>query len=449
VFEYLWAVFEEYENAEAMVWRDKSFSYGMLLENIHGFGSTLTSRGIPRGTVAAIEGDFSPNSVALFLALAEHGCIIVPLTASVEAKKPEFRSVAQVEVTFRLDGADQLSIVMHDRTAEHPLYLTLRQRANPGLVLFSSGSTGRSKAAVHDLAKLLEKFTVRRRRLRTITFLLYDHIGGVNTLLYTLSNGGCVITVEDRDPDAVLSTVERHGAELLPTSPTFLNLVLLSEAWTRYDLKSLRTITYGTEPMPESTLRRIHEVIPRANLQQTYGLSEVGILRSKSEGSNSLWVKVGGDGFETKIVDGILWIRARSAMLGYLNAPNPFDEDGWLNTGDQVEVDGEYIRFLGRKSEIINVGGEKVFPVEVESVLQQMEGIRDVAVSGEINPITGQIVKALVELTTDESAVAFRKRMRAFCRKFLPTYKIPQKIVLTKRKLHSARFKKMRNNFDN
>jgi len=168
------------------------------------------------------------------------------------------------------------------------------------------------------------------------------------------------------------------------------------------------------------------------------------ILRSKSKGPDSLWVKVGGEGYETKIVKGVLWIRAESSMLGYLNAPNPFDAEGWFNTGDTVETDGEYIRILGRKSEIINVGGEKVFPVEVEGVLQMMEGMEDVTVIGESNPIMGQIVKARVKLNTEESLSKFRKRMHSFCREKLPKYKIPQKVEVVTSRLHGERFKKLR-----
>src|SRR5690606_14521139 len=146
----------------------------------------------------------------------------------------------------------------------------------------------------------------------------------------------------------------------LPTTQTFLNLTLLGKAWEGLDLSSLQLITYGTEPMPEATLKAVHERFPEVQLLQTYGLSELGILRSKSRSSDSLWVKVGGEGFETRIVDGLLEIKAQSAMLGYLNAPSPFTPDGWFRTGDAVEVDGEWLRILGRKSEMINVGGEKV-----------------------------------------------------------------------------------------
>ena len=138
------------------------------------------------------------------------------------------------------------------------------------------------------------------------------------------------------------------------------------------------------------------------------GLSEVGILRSKSKSSDSLWVKVGGEEFQTRVRNGMLEIKARSAMLGYLNAPSPYTEDGWFMTQDEVEVDGDYIKILGRTSEIINVGGQKVFPAEVESIIQLMEGVEEVAVSSEFNPITGQMVKASLKLSTSESIKDFR-----------------------------------------
>jgi acyl-coenzyme A synthetase/AMP-(fatty) acid ligase len=196
--------------------------------------------------------------------------------------------------------------------------------------------------------------------------------------------------------------------------------------------------------MAESLLERLHEVLPHVRLQQTYGLSEVGILRSRSRGSGSLWVRLGGEGYETKIVDGTLRIRARSAMLGYLNAPSPFDDEGWFDTQDVVEVDGDYLRILGRRTDVINVGGQKVHPAEVESVLLQMPNVDDVAVMGEPNAITGQIVTARFNLRRPEPLAELRGRMRAFCRQRLAPYKIPARIACTDRAQFNARFKKMR-----
>jgi len=429
---------------DAVVWQDEPFSYAWLLVAVGRWADFLRNRALAPGTVVSLEADFSPTSIALLLALVEHGAIIVPLTPSVEAKKPEFRDIAQVEATISIAGSDRAYLRKTGVAASHELFERLRIAGRPGLVLFSSGSTGTSKAAVHDFVPLLEKFKVPRHALRTLTFLLFDHIGGVNTLLYVLSNAGCVVTVPKRSPEVVCAAIERHRVQLLPTSPTFINLLLMSEAYKRHDLSSLEMVTYGTEVMPETTLERFHRLFPRVRLLQTYGLSEVGILRSQSRAADSLWVKVGGDGFETRVVDGMLQIRARSAMLGYLNAPSPFTSDGWLPTGDAVDVDGEYLRIRGRHSEIINVGGEKVYPAEVESVLQSMEGVKDVTVGSEPNPITGQIVTARVKLATGESLPEFRKRMRLFCRDKLPLFKIPQKVVLVDEAMHGERFKKMR-----
>lgn len=438
-------------NAEqdAIVWKDQRFSYGWMVEAVDRWTRSLEEQGVPRSAVVSLEADFSPNAVALMLALIDWGCILVPITSSVEAKKPEFRAIAEVESILEITSDDRVEHQATGVIASHELIMRLKNAGRPGLVLFSSGSTGKNKAALHDFVPLLEKFKVQRHSLRTLTFLLFDHIGGVNTLFYALSNTGCVITVTDRSPEAVCAAIQNHRVELLPASPTFLNLLLLSRAYEHYDLSSLRMLTYGTEVMPESTLQRIHEIFPNVNLLQTYGLSEVGILRSKSKSSDSLWMKVGGEGFETRVVDGLLEIKAASAMLGYLNHPSPFTEDGWFRTGDAVEVDGEYIRVLGRKSELINVGGEKVYPVEVESVLLQMEGVEDAMVIGVPNPITGHMVEAHIKLSTDESLSEFRSRMLAFCRDRLARFKIPQKVVIAEDDLHSGRFKKLRGNSSN
>src|SRR5438045_6512771 len=442
--DFLFDVFRQNAESEAVIWRDQSFAYGKLLNRTNQWRSYLRKNRIAAGTVTAVEADFSPNAIALMLALIETGCIAVPLTSSVAAKKAEFMAIAGVEALLELDARDEARLTRFERPPAHEILQRLRERRHPGLILFSSGSTGQSKAAVHDIVGMLGKFKVRRHPRRAITFLLYDHIGGFNTMLYQLSNAGCIVTVQDRDPDTVLRAIERHKVELLPTSPTFINLVLLSEAYRRYDLSSLKIVTYGTEPMPESTLRRFHQVLPHVQLQQTYGLSEIGILRSKSRSSDSLWVKLGGEGFQTRVVNDILQVKAESAMLGYLNAPSPFTNDGWFNTGDKVEVDGEYFRILGRTSDIINVGGQKVYPAEVESVLQEMPEVAEVAVYGEKNAIVGEIVCALIRLRQGRNARAFERDLRQFCRQRLQQFQIPVRIRLVAGALHSQRFKKNR-----
>lgn len=262
--------------------------------------------------------------------------------------------------------------------------------------------------------------------------------------MHSLSSGSLIVTLKDRSPEEVCKLIEKYKIELLPTSPTFINMILLSRAYEQYDLSSLKIISYGTEPMPESSLKKLHEVMPEVKLKQTYGLSELGIMGTKSENSDSLFMKLGGDGFEIKIVDDILYIRAKSAMMGYLNAPSPFDADGWFNTKDKVIVKGDYIKILGRTTDLINVGGEKVYPNEVESVLLSAEGVKDAHVYGENNPITGKVVIADVCVDEKNNNRDFIKYLRRYCAEHLERFKRPTTFHLTDKALYGERFKKKR-----
>lgn len=430
----------------ALVSRGRSVTYPELIAAIDAWTTRLDALRIAPGRVVAIEGDFAPEPCALFLALLRRQAILVPLATAIAANRDEFLATAEVEDVFTFSGGQSGLHAATGVTATHPLIRGLRDgdTPRPGLVLFSSGSTGKSKATLMDMGALLEKFRVPRHRLVTLSFLLFDHIGGVNTLLYTLANGGTLVTTQSRAPEDVCRLIEAHGVELLPTTPTFLNLLLLSEAHRTHDLSSLRLITYGTEVMTDTTLERVHEAFPGVRLQQTYGMTEFGILRSRSRDSGSAWVKVGGENVETRVVDGTLRVRAQSAMVGYLNAPNPIDADGWFDTGDEVDVDGDYVRFRGRRSELINVGGTKVHPAEVESVLLQMDNVEDAVVFGEPNPITGRAVAARIRLRQPEELRALRRRIRTFCRDRLAPYKVPVRIELADSPLFSERFKKIR-----
>jgi len=428
----------------AMVWNDIDYSYGDLLGILEIWEKEQFMQEIWVSNVVGIKGDFSPKVCALLLALIKSDKIIVPLTRAAKEGSTEFFDIAETQTIVSFDEYENYKIEHRKIQIKNLLTQRLIQSGEAGLVIFSSGSTGRSKASLHNFKKLLEKLKMRRQRLVTMSFLRFDHIGGINTLFYTFANGGSIVTINNRDPGEVCRLIERHKIELLPTSPTFLNLLLISEAYLGRDLSSLKLISYGTEVMQEGVLKRLKKIFPNVQLLQTYGLSEIGILRSKSRSCDSLWVKVGGEGYETRVVDGVLWLRAQSAMMGYLNYPNPFTEDGWFNTGDAVEVDGEYIRFLGRKSELINVGGEKVFPAEVENVVQMMEEVEDVVVNAEPNPILGHIVIARVKLKKNAKPKKFRKRLRMYCREKLARYKIPQKVFIVSNHMHGERFKKRR-----
>lgn len=426
----------------AIVWKNRRFDRAWLAEESSRWVRELPQHAaVDRGTVIALSADYSPQSIALLSALLELGCIVAPLTPAFARQKAEFFQIAEVSTELVVSEDDRVSFVPVGNSASHPLLRAVGEAG--GLILFSSGSAGKAKAVVHDGARLLRKYQTPRRATVTIPFMLFDHIGGINTVLHTLSSGGTAVIAPDRSPETICALVETHRVEVLPTSPTFVNLLLLSD-YRRYDLSSLKIIAYGAERMPAASLERLRAAFPGVQLIQNYGLSEVGIMATKSEANNSLWVKLGGDGYETRVRDGLLEIKAETAMLGYLNEASPFTEDGWLKTGDRVEVKGEYVRILGRRSDLIIIGGEKVYPAELEDLIAEMPDVIEVTVGAEANALTGNIVRAEVRLATDESRADFRRRMTEFLAPRVPAYKIPQKVSVTREPLHNARFKKSR-----
>jgi acyl-CoA synthetase (AMP-forming)/AMP-acid ligase II len=435
---------ESWRDEPALVWSDKVSTYGDLLDRMAFWEGELERAGIGAGSVVLEEATFSPNAIGAVLAMIRRRAIAVPVTPLSRVHRDKFGEIAEAQHSLLFDDADGWTLTKHDRPVTNALTQKLLGRDHPGLVIFSSGSTGNHKAVLHDFVALLEKFRRPGIKKSTLTFLLFDHIGGMDTMFNTFANGGTIVIPTSRDPDVVCRTIAAHKVHTLPASPTFLNLLLISDAWRQHDLSSLQLIAYGTESMPAEVLKRLGEAFPDVKLLQTYGLSEMGVLRTRSRDSGSLWIKFSGEGFETKIVDGVLWLRTPSAMMGYLNAPDLFDEEGWLNTQDAVEVDGDYLRILGRVSDLINVGGQKVYPAEVESVLLQMDNVRDVAVFGEKSPLTGQFVAARVNLIEAEPLNDFKKRLRTFCRDKLASYKIPARIEITDRDQFGVRMKKMR-----
>lgn len=443
--DWLFDRFRRHEDAEAIVWRNRSVTYGGLVDRVASARTFLTEHGLTAGSIVLLDADFSPNAVAILLACMQQRHIVVPVAAHVQnLDRDRYASIAQAGHAITVADDDSYRARTFPYTPENELLLRLRAAERPGLVLFSSGSTGEPKATLHDLTALLKRFREPRHSQRMITFLLFDHIGGFNTLLYTLSNCGCVITLTSREPSAVCRAIQDHRAQVLPTSPTFLNLLLMSGAHRTFDLSSLRVINYATEVMPPTTLSRLHAAFPGVTIHQSYGLSELGILRTRSQSNDSPWVKLGGAGYETRVIDGVLHIRAESSMLGYLNAPSPIDADGWFNTQDEVDVDGEWVRFKGRKSDVINVGGEKVYPAEVESVIMEVDQVLDATVTGEPHPITGHIVVAKVRLAAGADEKSTLRSVRRHCHAKLPRYKVPVKIEPSVSHGVTDRFKKQR-----
>ncbi len=381
-------------------------------------------KNISRGDVVAIIGDFDVQSIANLINLIDIGAIIVPLSPLTSEDHEYFFDTARVKWVV-----ENVNTILLPHALTNELLEGFKGGTNSGLILFSSGTTGRPKAILHDLTLFMNRFYTLRPTMRTLAFLLFDHIGGINTLFHALFNSSTVVCTKSRDIDSILKLCEDFNVELLPTTPTFLRLMLFSGAVPTKIPKSLKVITYGTERMDEATLKAFCDLLPHIDFRQTYGLSELGILRIKSKSRDSLFMKIGGEGVEWKVENSLLYLRSKSRMIGYLNSDSPFDNEGWYLTNDLVEVQDDYIKIIGRNNDVVNVGGLKFLLTDVERVAYANPEIELAKVVSKQNPITGQHIEIFIQLR-EESRLDL-KDLKAYFSKSLPTHMIPRKFEIT------------------
>ena len=434
--------FKSFNSKNAIVFEDRIYTYEEFIKQIKDYKNILDTHNIS-SKVVVILGDYSFYNLALFFALNENKNIIVPITSNIKKVQDDFIEESFCQTIIK---TDEKNLLIQDlkTISSHNMIDNLREKNSSGLILFSSGSTGKPKAMVHNLDTLIDSFKDKKEKsMNMLVFLMFDHIGGLNTVFNALCMGACLIIPKIKDAKTICELIEKYKIMVLPSSPTFLNLILISEEYKNYDLSSLRMITYGTETMPQSLLLKLKEVFPKVKFLQTFGTSETGISTTSSKSSNSLFMKLEDINGEYKIVENELWLRSKTQVLGYLNASmDSFTSDGWFKTGDLVEVDGEYIKIIGRAKEVINVGGQKVLPAEVESIILEMEEISDCMVYGEKNAITGQTV--VCDVVLNKNIENIKKRVRVFCKDRLDAYKIPTKVNVVDKTNFSDRFKKIR-----
>jgi acyl-coenzyme A synthetase/AMP-(fatty) acid ligase len=421
-------------------------TYGNIISDYERALTAFNAVGLEAGDMVMLRGDYSRIAIASLLALATMKCISIPLTD--ETYKSVQSSLDELSADWIIFANSSFKIERLKSFGEKPsLCKKLIDSNAAGLILYTSGSSGKPKAVLHNFESLLKKFENPRPTLKTINFLLFDHWGGLNTLFHSLSNISTLIFPKYRDAYSICELVERHQIELLPTTPSFLSLLLASKAYLNYNLNSLKVISYGAEPMHQDLLLRIRGLFPAIDFRQTYGMIEIGVLRAKSKGPNSTWLKVGGDEFSVRVVDGMLEVKSESAMMGYINAPSPFTVDGYMKTGDRVEQDGDWIRIIGRDSEIINVGGQKVFPAEVELKIMEVPGVLDVLVYGDRHKLLGKIVCADIYPSSGVDRPTLKSKILRHCKENLQAYMVPMKISFCTEPIQNSRQKKDRGKY--
>ncbi|MFM7130526.1 MAG: class I adenylate-forming enzyme family protein [bacterium] len=436
--------FRSFGKAEAIVYREKTWNYSEFISEMESRSAEFLARGIRPGDVVILKtNDYSMQAVASLWALWSLGAIVTPLARNqwnqslVCQESTDARWICncnEVSESIELEFIETRQQIQEE--AKNKLEI-VRKSAHPGLILLTSGTTRLPRLALHDVSLLLARFQRKRESCRILAFLMFDHLGGVDTMLHALSSGSLLVLPNpgDRSPESIALFIEKFKIQLLATSPTFLNYLLISEMHEQHSLKSLEKIAFGTERMPQWLLNRLQAKLPWVRLTQSYGTTELGVPPVHTRNDDPGWIQLKLDPSKIKIEDGELFLKTENRMIGYLNAPDPFDKEGWYATGDLIEFDasGQFFRIVGRRSEMINVGGEKVSPVAVEDVIRQAQNIKNVLVRGEPNPLMGQMIVAEVELLEPEKPMELSSRLRTFCKNVLENHQIPSKFVIVEK----------------
>jgi acyl-coenzyme A synthetase/AMP-(fatty) acid ligase len=201
-----------------------TFMYAHMLEEFERWQSRFDQLNVEPEAVIGLRADYSLHAVAALLALISRRAVaaLIPRDRATGHYLADAQTAAFMDL--HIDGHHEWHATAH--IANHPLLDKLRATGDRGIVLFTSGSAGRPKAALQSAKRFLSKFRKPGRRFRTLAFLLFDHIAGQDTLFYTLASGGTLIFARRRDPVSILALIESHGVEVLPTSPSFLRLLV-------------------------------------------------------------------------------------------------------------------------------------------------------------------------------------------------------------------------------
>lgn len=283
------------------------------------------------------------------------------------------------------------------------------------LLILTSGTTGRPKCARYRWSDLVAQISERGRPTDHQRWLLayhLNHFAGIQMLLHVLVRQQTLVLPESKKVSDALHAATRFGVTHMSSTPTFWRFALATLPEDRGALP-LRQITLGSEAVSGDLLERLKERFPSARIVHIYATTETGSCISVDDGLPGLPDEVldrpDSARVQFKVEDEELFVRTQHGMSGYLGATADAAArpGGWRATGDLVEVENGRIHFKGRRSEVVNVGGVKVHPQEVEAVIAAAPGVKVVRAYGKKNPVAGQIVAADIVLQDgfEESAV--------------------------------------------
>ena len=441
--------------------RGAVYSYKEVNDLVNRAAAYLSEMGIQKGDRFATLTRNCPEFLFLYLASMKLGTLIVPLEADLPFAgiiavvkrfgiKALFYNGEREQILPRMFPIQSLLPEISKRAVDENLFSGVKLE-DPGSLYFSSGTTGTPKGIPQSPKNLL---TAAAGLLEVYGFTSNDTQMGVlpcyHTALATYGFwpsiwvGGNFVLFEKFSKSNFWKNLAKHKISFVEVVPTILTMLLNPpENISGYDLSRLKFIGSGSAPLPIPLHHQFEKVFAVAVANQ-YGLSETAPThfnfpdKSKSkEGSIGKPIpmceaKIVIDGGQEAAVGeiGEIVIRGDSVVRGYYNNPEETEasfRNGWFHTGDlgHKDADGFYF-FAGRKKEMINRGGEKIYPQEVDAVLLSFPSVREAATVGEPDSVYGERVVAY--LVSSESGASIQEKIIQHCRERLPAYKCPEKI---------------------
>lgn len=374
-----------------------------------------------RGSCVGLRGGASPWAALHLLALDRCGaraCIF----------PPDLDAATRDEVARELRLAGMLLPDVAPASLRGPR----GEPTAPGeVVLFTSGTTGLPKAALHTWASLAGRVRLAPDLEGSRWLLTYalSAFAGLQVFLHALLNGGR-ITFGEGSPAAMAEQGARDGVTHVSGTPSFFRFLLASADPAVLARWSPRQITLGGEPVDQPVLGALARRFSGARITHIYASTEMGACFSVNDGRAGFPASFLDDPelpVRLRVEDGELLIHSPHRMQGYLGDAEPAAGD-FFHTGDLVEVRGDRVHFLGRRSERINVGGRKVYPREIEEVILELASVQAVRVSGIASSLVGQLVAADVVVAPGVDPEPLRAAIVQHCRGRLAAFKVPRRI---------------------
>ncbi len=303
----------------------------------------------------------------------------------------------------------------------------------PAVMLMTSGTTGTPKVALHDLDRLLGRIRPSSAPAMDDRWLLTYHpasFAGMQVLLTALSSRTPLIATSRQTMSLLTDAALQNRPTHISATPTFWRSFILALG-ARSEELPLQQITLGGEAVDQGILDQLRTAFPAARISHIYASTEAGALFAVKDGRAGFpapWLAEGIDGVQLRIRDEILEVLSPRAMRSYLAAASGKNtaEDGWIVTGDLVEIVEDRVLFRGRLDDLINVGGAKVLPEQVESALLKLPFIREARVYGIPNPLVGALVAADLVLAESKPEDEARREIHQQLSTTIEPYKIPR-----------------------